>query len=68
MQRDVARAKQRETKQRAGFDYVLPMGKSGAKRKAYWENRVSPQKQCIPNESSLVAPFFQERRVLPITT
>ena len=32
MQRGEARAKQRETKQSAGFDYVLPLGKSGGKR------------------------------------
>jgi hypothetical protein len=34
IQRGAARAKQGKTKQSAGFDYVLPMGKSGAKKRS----------------------------------
>jgi hypothetical protein len=37
IQRGGARAKQGETEQSAGFDYVLPMGKSGGKRETQEE-------------------------------
>ena len=59
IQRGAARAKQGETKQRAGFDYVLPMGKSGAKKRSlfgwmgYFRKEISCKiKNCWYNNAN----------------